>query len=95
MTPQPVLHYFVDANSSAGYVDLFGQSFGGLANVQELSDFPEETAGKLLSRAAQEAEAVLARIRSTLANLEAMRDDTAAEAGRLDREYEQLVTEGI
>ena len=45
--------------------------------------------------AAQEAEAVLARIRSTLANLEAMRDDTAAEAGRLDREYEQLVTEGI
>ena len=57
MPPQPVLHYFVDANSSAGYVDLFGQSFGGLANVQELSDFPEETAGKLLSRAAQEAEA--------------------------------------
>ena len=36
-----------------------------------------------------------ARIRSTLANLEAMRDDAAAEAGRLDREYEQLVTEGI
>ena len=51
------IQYFVDANSSAGYVDLFGQSFGGLANVQELSDFPEETAGELLTRAAQEAEA--------------------------------------
>lgn len=57
--------------------------------------FVDMAVNSRIDRAAQEAEAVLARIRSTLANLEAMRDDTAAEAGRLDREYEQLVTEGI
>ena len=29
------IHYFVDANSSAGYVDLWEQSFGGLSHVAE------------------------------------------------------------
>ena len=42
------IHYFVDANSSAGYVDLWEQSFGGLSHVAELSDFPDDTAERLL-----------------------------------------------
>ena len=48
MERNDTIHYFVDANSSAGYVDLYGQSFGGLSRVVELSDFPDETAERLL-----------------------------------------------
>ena len=47
MERNDTIHYFVDANSSAGYVDLYGQSFGGLSRVVELSDFPDETAERL------------------------------------------------
>ena len=48
MERNDTIHYFVDANSSAGYVDLYDQSFGGLSRVVELSDFPDETAERLL-----------------------------------------------
>ena len=62
MERNDAIHYFIDANSSAGYVDLCGQSFGPLANVAELSDFPDAAAERLLaavrSRAAEEGERV-------------------------------------
>ncbi len=58
MEENRAIHYFVDANSSAGYVDLYGQSFGGLGRVAELSDYPDEIAERLLvsvrTRAAEE-----------------------------------------
>lgn len=48
MERNDTIHYFVDANSSAGYVDLYEQSFGGLSRVTELCDFPDETVERLL-----------------------------------------------
>ena len=42
------IHYFVDANSSAGYVDRYESTFGGLKQVEQLCDFPDETAERLL-----------------------------------------------
>ncbi len=42
------IHYFVDANSSAGYVDRYESAFGGLKQVEQLCDFPDETAERLL-----------------------------------------------
>lgn len=58
MEQNRTIHYFVDANSSAGYVDLYSQSFGRLRRVAELSDYPDEIAERLLvgvcTRAAEE-----------------------------------------
>ena len=62
MEENRAIHYFVDANSSAGYVDLYGQSFGGLGRVAALSDYPDEIAERLL---------VSARTRAAAAGLRA------------------------
>ena len=50
-----VLHYFIDTNSSRGFVSFWESNFGKLKNVVKLDGYPDLLAAQILSQVCAQA----------------------------------------